>query len=366
MAMNEITSHPNFPMSEIERLIQEWDGVGVVVRFDQPTGTWIFVALHDTTLGPAVGGCRMKVYPTPADGLRDAMRLARAMTSKWAVIDYPLGGGKSVLAVPGPLHGEERRGLFRRFGRLLESLRGSYATGGDLGTSPEDMAVIGEETRFVHGIVRETGETVDPGPFTALGVFTGIRAAVRHAFGDASLEGRTVLVQGVGHVGGPLVERLLEAGATVLISDLQQERLDDVQRSTGCRVVAEGEVFRTECDVFAPCAVGGVLSRETVPQLRCRIVAGAANNQLADDSIADQLVEQGIVYAPDYVVNAGGAIALPMFHQGATVEKIHQRIEQIGTTLAEILTEASERSESPQWAAARRVRRILDARAATA
>ena len=350
-------------MSEIERLIQEWEGVGVVVRFDPPTGTWIFVALHDTTLGPAVGGCRMKVYPTPADGLRDAMRLARGMTNKWAVIDYPLGGGKSVLAVPRPLEGEERRGLFRRFGRLLESLRGSYATGGDLGTTPEDMAAIGEETRFVHGVVRETGETVDPGPFTALGVFAGIRAAVRHVFGDDSLAGRTVLVQGVGHVGGPLAERLVAAGATVLISDARPERLEEVRRRTGCAVVAGEDVFGTACDVFAPCAVGGILNPETVPRLRCRIVAGAANNQLADDSVAEALLARGIVYAPDYVVNAGGAISLPMYHQGAPVERIHLRVDGIGATLAEILAEADREAESPLRAAARRVRRVLDSRA---
>lgn len=351
-------------MSDLESLIREWEGSAVIVRHDPPTGSWIFVALHDTTLGPALGGCRMRVYPTPAEGLRDAMRLAQGMTHKWAVVDYPYGGGKAVLAVPRPLEGAEREGLLLRFGALLESLRGCFATGEDLGTTPEDMVVIGRATRFVHGVLRDGGETLDPGPYTALGVFAGIRAALPFVFPDASLEGRRVLVQGVGDVGGPLARLLAGAGAEVIVSDPDEGRVEAVRRATGAAAVPPGEALRTGCDVLAPCALGAVLDRETVGALRCRIVAGSANNQLSEEGVADELRARGILYAPDYVVNAGGAIALPMLHRGASEAEARERVERIGATLGEILAEAEERSESPLRAARRRVRRILEAKRA--
>ncbi|HBE00255.1 MAG TPA: hypothetical protein DC060_18935 [Gemmatimonadetes bacterium] len=185
-------------------LIEAWDGSGVVVKHDELTGSWIFIALHDDTLGPMVGGCRMKTYACPEDGLRDAMRLARGMTHKWAALDLPCGGGKSVLAIPGPLSGADRRGLLHRFGELLNTLDGAYGTGEDLGTTPEDMRVVADVSKHVVGIHGIEGAPSDPGPFTARGVFAGIRSALRHRHGTDSLSDRTVLVQGVGDVGGPV------------------------------------------------------------------------------------------------------------------------------------------------------------------
>lgn len=189
---------------ELLELMQEWDGQGVVVRYDRPTGTWIFIAMHSSRLGMPIGGCRMKVYPTPADGLRDALRLARGMTYKLAAVDFEFGGGKSVLAVPRMFAGPEREGLFRRFGRLLESLHGAYATGIDLGTTPDDMKILAQETRWVFVGDPASGHS-DPGPYTALGVFRCMEVVSERVFGGG-LKGRTIIIQGVGDVGARLAE----------------------------------------------------------------------------------------------------------------------------------------------------------------
>lgn len=344
----------------MEALIAAWDGEGVVVRHDAETGTWMFIALHDLTLGSGVGGCRMRVYPTPADGLRDAMRLAAGMTEKWAVIGFPVGGAKAVLAIPKPLEGAEREGLLRRFGRLVESLRGTYGTGEDLGTTPEDMAIVGEETRFAHGR-REGEEPIDPGPYTALGVFMGMRAALARVHGEPTFAGRSVLVQGVGDVGAPLAGLLARAGARVLASDVDARRAERVAGEAGGDVVVPEEVYATSCDVLAPCAIGGVLSPDTVPRLRCRIVAGSANNQLAEDRVADDLHGRGILYVPDFVINAGGAIALPLVDRGVGEDRIRSRIDRIQGVVDKILAEAAASGESPLHAARRRVQRVLEA-----
>ena len=196
--------------ASIESLIDGWDGIGVVTGYDSETGTWMFIALHDDTLGRPTGGCRMKTYPTPADGLKDAMRLAEGMTYKWAAIDLPFGGGKSVLAVPGPITGEARQHLFRRFGSLMITLQGTYGVGEDMGTTPDDMAYLASITPFV--AARKEGAPEDPGPFTAVGVFEGIRAAVEHLDGAPDLNGISVLIQGVGDVGRPLAHLVRDAG----------------------------------------------------------------------------------------------------------------------------------------------------------
>ncbi len=345
----------------MHELIERWSGESVVTAYDRPTGTWIFIAIHDTTLGPAMGGCRMKVYDTPDEALLDAMRLAEGMTSKWASIGFDLGGGKSVLAVPRPLDGEERRGLLLRFGRILESLRGAYSTGEDLGTTPEDMATLAEATQHVHGTRGDGGPATDPGPFTALGVFVGIRSGLRRVFGEGDPTGRTVLIQGAGDVGVPLGRMLAEAGARVVVADLDRGRAEELARALGGGVVDAEEVYQTACDVYAPCAVGATLNRESIPRLACRIVAGSANNQLGEEADADRLHQRGILYAPDYVINAGGATALPMLGQGEPRVAVEERIRGLEGVLDEIFAEASEHQESPLYAAKRRVERVLAA-----
>ncbi len=338
----------------IRELLQEWNGLGLVQSYDWQTGTWMFIALHDATLGPMVGGCRMKPYDALEAAARDAMRLAEGMTYKWAAIDFPFGGGKSVLAVPRPLQPEERRALIRRFGGLLQSLHGAYATGVDLGTTPEDMDVLAEVSEYVMGHGVSGSGTEDPGPYTALGVLAGIRSALRALDGAAEVAGASVLIQGAGDVGDPLARMLAEESATVLVADIDEDRARGLATEIGGQVVPVDRTYSTACDVFAPCAVGAILNAETIPQLACRIVAGSANNQLDREEDAQRLHERGILYAPDYVVNAGGAIAFGMMHLGESGgEAMRQRVQEIEHTLDRIFAEARERGESPVHGARR-------------
>lgn len=345
-------------------LVEAWDGVGVVVRHDESTGSWIFIALHDDTLGPPVGGCRMKQYERPEQGLRDAMRLAKGMTCKWAALDLACGGGKAVLAIPGSLSSGDRRSLLLRFGELLNTLDGAYSTGEDLGTTPADMRVIASVSKHVVGVHGVHDAPSDPGPFTAKGVFSAIRAALLHRHGSDELSDRTVLVQGIGHVGGPLARMISKAGGSVLLSDLDQNRAFAISVEVGGSVVTQDKVYQTPCDVYAPCAVGATLNPATIPKLCCGMVVGSANNQLESDTDADALAERGILYAPDYVVNAGGALAFTLIHQGErNVAELDRRVQGIGDAVHEILAEADSAGESPLMAAERRVQRVLqDAR----
>jgi len=341
-------------------LIEEWDGVGVVVRHDRPTGTWIFVALHDDTLGPATGGCRMRVYDRPEDGLLDALRLAEGMTYKWAAMDFPYGGGKSVLAIPRPLVGEERVGLLHRFGALLNSLGGRYGTGADLGTTTEDMRTIAEVSEHVIGVHGRSEGPMDPSPFTALGVFEGIKAALRHRVGSDDLTGRSVLIQGVGSVGASLAERVVDAGATLLVSDTDEARAAAVAQAVGAESISPADVYHTPCDVYAPCAVGATLNPRSIPELRCLVVAGAANNQLQSPQDAERLLDRGVLYAPDYVINGGGAMALTLIYQGEErVEELERRVSSIGESLDSIFTEAAGLGQSPVVSAQAHAHRIL-------
>lgn len=329
-----------------------------MIARDPETDTWIFIALHDTRPGPAVGGTRMKTYPTPGDGLLDAMRLAEGMTYKWAGVGIPFGGGKAVLATRETLAGETRRRLLQRYGRLLGSLRGAFRTGVDLGTTPEDMKVVSDGAPYVMGIIH--GHSTDPGPYTALGVFAGMRAALLTRFGTDSFDGRSVLIQGVGDVGQPLAKMLAEAGARLVMCDIDDETAQSWADKLGGTVVAPADMADAHVDIYAPCAVGATVNSETVPRLRCQIVAGSANNQLQAVEDADRLHERGILYAPDYIINAGGAIAFGRMQLGVTEEEqIRSEVEGIGATLTEIFEEAAAAEESPVHAAQRRAVRFL-------
>lgn len=340
--------------------IEAWNGQSVLVSHDEPSGTWIFIALHDLTLGPAVGGTRMKVYPEIEDGLRDATRLAEGMTYKWASIDLPFGGGKAVLAIPRPFEGEERTALLRRYGRILRSLGGMYSTGVDMGVTPEDMQIVAEEAP---GSVKgaSSDSSTDPGPFTALGVLVGIRATLRAALGSDQIAGRTFLVQGVGDVGLPLARMLAEAGGTLLISDIDADAAARVAEELGGSVVSAEQTYEAECDVFVPCAIGGILNEETIPSLRCRAIAGSANNQLGTLEDGERLHERGILYAPDYIVNGGGAIAFGRMSLGESDhDLLRDEVRTIETSLDEIFAEAAEAAESPLHAAIRHAHRALN------
>jgi len=326
-----------------EDLLAGWDGEEIITRYDRPTETWMFVGVHSTVLGPAMGGTRMKAYAAPGDGLGDVLRLSQAMTFKQAAAHLPYGGGKAVLAVPSvpPPGSSARREILLRYAALVDSLHGTYVTAADMNTGAPDMDVIGERTKHLLGRSRERGGSGDPAPGTALGVFHGIRSAWRHVSGAAELDGVVVLVQGVGSVGDRLADHLGEAGAQLLIADVDAGRAEKTAERVGGEVIQPDSVIGTACDVFAPCAAGGVLTPETIPRLACRVVAGAANNQLGSGDDAALLARRGILYAPDYVINAGGVIHLAGYETLGWGEAMMQaRLAGIGETLAGIFATA--------------------------
>jgi leucine dehydrogenase len=338
---------------DFESVLAGWDGEHAVVRHDAESGAWMFVCVHSTALGPAGGGTRMRVYPAPADGLADATRLSAAMTWKMAAAGMPRGGGKAVLAVPELPAGEPRRRLLRRYGELVASLGGSYRTAGDMNISPEDLDVVAETCPWVYGTTSGGGNS---GRGTARGCLHAIRATVEHLFGSPELAGRSVLVQGAGAVGGVLAGELADAGARVLVSDVDEARA----AATGCETVAPERVVETEVDVYSPCAVGGTLDAESIPRLACRAIAGCANNQLAEPEDADRLRERGILYAPDYVVSAGGIIQLiGLEDEGWDEAQLEERLAGVGETLRTLFAEADAESITPAEAADRLVRRRL-------
>jgi glutamate dehydrogenase/leucine dehydrogenase len=338
---------------DFEHLLAGWDGEHSVIRHDAESGAWIFVCVHSTVRGPAGGGTRLRVYPTPADGLADAMRLSAAMTWKMAGAGMPRGGGKAVLAVPELPVGEPRRRLLRRYGELVASLGGSYRTAGDMNISPEDLDVVAETCPWVYGT---TGRGGNSGRGTARGALHALRATVEHVFGSPELAGRTVLVQGAGAVGAALSRELADAGARVLVSDVDESRA----AATGCETVPPERVLETEVDVYSPCAVGGTLNAESIPRLACRAVAGCANNQLTDPEAAERLREREILYAPDYIVSAGGIIQLiGLEDEGWDEAQLEERLAGIGDTLQTLFAEADSEGITPAEAADRLVRRRL-------
>ena len=336
----------------LERLIADWDGEALVSRHDRETDSWMFIGIHSTRLGPAAGGTRLRVYPTPAEAVRDVLRLAECMTLKCAVAGLPTGGGKAVLAVPALPVGETRRQLLLRYGRLIATLQGSYRTGPDMNTGAADMDVIGEVTPFAFGRSPGRGGSGSSAPDTAVGVWHGIRASCAHAFGTSDLAGRTVLVQGAGGVGSVLVELLVRDGAKVLVADVAVDRVRDLERRHGVDPLDPAEVVGTTCDVYAPCATGAVLTAATIPALRCPVVAGAANNQLGEPADAERLRAAGILYAPDFVINSGGALHLIGTEMlGWDAGTLAARVAGIGTTLTEVYQHADEEGTTTEAAA---------------
>jgi leucine dehydrogenase len=295
----------------MESLIKEWDGETLVVRYDRPTGAWIFIAIHSTRLGPATGGTRMKHYPDLEAALKDALRLAAGMTYKFAVPGMARGGGKTVIDIPKDLSPDDRPDLLRRYGGLIHQLGGFFYTGPDVGTSSSDMDIIAETgSPYVFSRTPEAGGAGSSGPFTALGVFTAIQVACEHVFEESSLKGRRALVQGVGSVGATLIKFLLDSGADVMFSEVDEALIRYYRDELGLQFVPAEEVYSTECEVFAPCALGPVLNSNTIPQLKCKVIAGGANNQLATAEDGEKIRKREIIYAPDYVVNVGGAMAI--------------------------------------------------------
>jgi leucine dehydrogenase len=323
----------------------------LVVRRGSRSGRYVIVAVHSTALGPALGGARLWHYPVATDGVRDALRLARGMTFKAAAAGLALGGGKGVICgPPGPPTGEERRALLLDFGDVVESLDGRYTTAEDVGISPSDLVAIRERTAHVTGLPPEHGGSGDPSPFTAVGVEAAMRACARVRFGSADLNGLRIVIAGLGHVGEKLALRLIERGAEVAVSDIDPAKRA-IADELGARWIDADEEMTTECDVLAPCALGGAIDAANLPLLRCEIVCGCANNQLADESLAESLTERGVLYAPDFVVNAGGLIHVYKEIRGYGEARARELVLGIERNLEGILRAAQERGITPLDAA---------------
>jgi leucine dehydrogenase len=305
------------------------------VCYDEKTGLKAIVALHNLKLGPAIGGCRCIEYPNSDDALRDVMRLARGMTYKAAISKLPHGGGKSVIMRPPRLpHGSpERRALFEAFGEFVNSLGGRYLPAEDSGTTIEDMNVMRTRTDYCLGSEAGSG---DPSPFTAYGVRRGIEAAVKFRYGRDSLEGLHVAIQGLGHVGYYLAKELHALGARLTVTDVRAESVARAVEEFGARSVSVDAIYEVDADIFAPCALGAVLNDQTIPWLKVDIVAGAANNQLAEDHHGQALLERNILYAPDYAINAGGLINVASEAEGYDAQKSRDKTTEIYQTMMSI------------------------------
>lgn len=308
------------------------------VRSDEETGLKALIAIHNTRLGPAIGGCRCIPYPDDDAAMEDAIRLAKGMSYKAALAGLPQGGGKSVLIQPKQF--KNRHAYFERFGEFVDSLSGRYITSLDSGTSIEDMNDIAKSTHFVSGT---QADGCNPSPVTALGVVEGIKRAVQFKLNRPDLENVHVAIQGVGHVGLEIAEQLFKLGAKLTVTDINQDALQHCQQHFNAAVVSPGEIFDVACDVFCPCGLGGVINDTTVHRLQCKIVAGSANNQLHFESHGQNLHEQGILYAPDFIINAGGLIHVSFRHNKQSDDDIVRKTLQLKETLTEVFTRSEEK-----------------------
>lgn len=322
----------------------------VVFCYDKPTGLKAIIAIHNTVLGPALGGTRMWNYKSEADALRDVLRLSRGMTYKAAISGLNLGGGKAVII--GDSRKDKSEALFRRFGKFVDSLAGKYITAEDVGISPKDMSYVNMETDSVSGLPGKGG---DPSPITAYGVYVGMKAAAKRKFGSDSLEGKKVAVQGVGHVGEYLVEFLASEGAVITVTDIHQDTLRRVASEYNAKVVEPDAIYDVDMDIYAPCALGATVNDDTLSRLKCSIIAGAANNQLAKEDVHGKAVmEQGILYVPDFMINAGGLMNCYVELTGYKKDLAMGRAEDIYDTTLSIL-DRSVRENIPTYQIANRM-----------
>ncbi len=315
----------------------------VVFCRDVESGLKAIISIHSTALGPGVGGCRMWEYSSDQEAVIDALRLSRGMSYKNAMAGLKMGGGKSVII--GNSKTMKSEALFRAFGRFLESLNGKYISAEDVGISPSDIAIVHKETNHVVGLEGKSG---DPSPVTAYGVYKGIKAAAKYRLGRDDLDSLKIAVQGLGHVGYYLCKYLKNEGAKLIVTDINQESINRVVENIGAVAVGKDEIYGQEVDIYAPCALGATINDITLPQLKCSIVAGAANNQLAEDRHGDLLKQKGILYTPDYVINAGGIINISFEHQQGGYQKQDalDKVDEIHGTLLEIF-EAAEKEGKP-------------------
>lgn len=342
--------------------MREWKHEQVVFCQEESCGLRAIIAIHDTTLGPALGGVRMWSYQSEEEALLDCLRLSRGMTYKAAAAGLNLGGGKGVII--GDAKKDKSEALFRAFGRFVESLGGRYITAEDVNTGVNDMEYVAAETKHVTGVSTWRGGSGDPSPTTSYGVYKGILACARHKWGAKDVSGLKVAVQGLGKVGFYLAKHLVHGKATVYACDIDRERARAAEEELGVRVTSPEEIFDTECDIFAPCALGGVINDQTVPRLRCKIVAGGSNNQLAEERHGYELEQRGILYAPDFVINSGGLINVYCeIGHSYNRDRANRMADQIGPTLLEVFAMAKEQKVPTSVAAERLAeRRIMGMR----
>lgn len=330
--------------------ISTMDHEQVVICHDQPTGLKAIIGIHNTVLGPSLGGTRMWPYKTEEEAITDVLRLSRGMTFKNSLAGLNLGGGKAVILGKPELKNEA---FLRRFGRFIESLGGRYVTAEDVNMNTSDMEFIRMETRHVAGLPEIKGGSGDPSPVTAYGTYMGMKAATKKAFGSDSLNGKKIVVQGVGQVGTHLINYLTKEGAEVFITDIFEDKLKQVAKNTGATVVDPNVIYDLNMDIYAPCALGATINDETIDRLKCGVIAGAANNQLKDEAKHGKiLLEKGIVYAPDFLINAGGVINVGSEYLGGfNKEIVYKQTEKIYDTCMGILEKSSKENIPAQQAA---------------
>ena len=332
----------------------------IVFCNDKDTGLKAIIGIHNTVLGPALGGTRMWNYNNEWEALNDVLRLSRGMTFKSAITGLNLGGGKAVII--GDAKSHKTPELMRKFGEFVHSLSGKYITAEDVGMNTEDMDTVREVTPYVTGISESKGGAGNPSPITAYGVFMGMKAAAKFRFGSDVLENKSVFVQGIGHVGEALVEHLVNEGAKVTISDISEERLVNVKEKYNVNIYRGNDLYSEEMDIYAPCALGATINDMTIHKLRAKIIAGAANNQLAEDKHGKMLQDMGIVYAPDFLINAGGIINVYAELENYGKQEIIRKTENIYNTTLEILERAHENGVTTNTAAVNIAKERIEAR----
>lgn len=350
-------------MSDIqESVIQEPAVLGKMAEYDheqllfcndKTTGLRAIIAVHNTTLGPSLGGTRMWPYKSEADALKDVLRLSRGMTYKSAISGLNLGGGKAVII--GDPRTQKSEALFRRFGRFVDSLNGKYITAEDVGITTKDIEYVSLETDNVAGLPIEMGGSGDPSPVTAYGVYMGMKAAAKKAFGTEDLNGRKIGVQGMGHVGQYLIDYLMKEKAVISVTDIHDDKLQEVTTKHNVKVVDPDEIYDLDMDIYSPCALGATVNDDTLKRLKCKVIAGAANNQLANEDVHGRaVIENGIFYAPDFLINAGGIINCSWELRGYDRNAAMKQTEEIFDTTLAIFDLAS-KEDIPTYLAANRL-----------
>lgn len=333
----------------------------IIFNYDKETGMRAIIAIHDSTLGQTFGGVRMVNYASMEEALRDAMRLSRAMTYKCAAAEEDKGGAKAVIW--GDPEKDKQEPLLRAFGRFVEMLKGRFMTGPDLNLTMKEGSIMARECQYIVGRSREEGGSGSSGLTTAYGIYVGLKACGKFLWGDENLKGKKIAVQGLGAVGGPLLGHLIEAGMEVAASDVNERTLQHFQKKYGMKIVKPDLIYETECDIFSPCAVGGVLNDQTIPKLKCKCVAGCANNQLEDEERHGKMLrDRGILYAPDFIINAGGIIQVIDEAKGYNPDRLKLKADLIYSRLLHIFEMARQEKILPMEAAIRyaesRIRKI--------